>query len=52
MSFTGKLLRSAWTANRVERAIRNPARYAKQRAKSKALGGAGFWRAWNRWWRS
>jgi hypothetical protein len=27
MSFTSKLLRSAWTANRVERAVRNPARY-------------------------
>jgi hypothetical protein len=51
MSLTGNLLRSAWKANRIERAVRNPARYAQQRAKSKAMSGVGFWRAWNRWWR-
>jgi hypothetical protein len=52
MSFTGKLLRAAWSANRIERAVRNPARYAKQRAKSRVLGRAGVWKAWNRWWRA
>jgi hypothetical protein len=52
MSFTSKLLRSAWRANTVERALRNPARYAQQRAKSKAMSSVGFWRAWNRWWRA
>jgi hypothetical protein len=48
MSFAGKLLHSAWKMNRVERAIRNPGRYAEQRAKSQAMSSAGFWRAWNR----
>jgi hypothetical protein len=52
MSFTGKLLRTAWQANRMERAVRNPARYAKQRMKSKAMGDLGFWRAWRKWWRA
>jgi hypothetical protein len=34
MSLTSKLLRLAWTADRLNRAARNPARYAKNRAKS------------------
>jgi hypothetical protein len=51
VSFTGRLLKTTWQANRVERAVRNPARFAKQRAKSKAMSSVGFWRAWNRWWR-
>jgi hypothetical protein len=52
MSLTSKLLRSAWKANRIERAMTNPGRYAEQRAKSKAMSKLGFWRAWNRWWRA
>jgi hypothetical protein len=52
MSFTGKLLSAAWKANRMERAVRNPGRYAKQRMKSKAMSSVGFWRAWRRWWRA
>jgi hypothetical protein len=52
MSFTGKLLRTAWKMNRIERAVSDPGRYAKQRAKSKALGKVGFWKAWSRWWRA
>jgi hypothetical protein len=49
---TSKLYRAARTASRVERATRNPGRYATQRAKSKALGAVGFWRLWSRWWRA
>jgi hypothetical protein len=49
---TSRLLRAARTANRVERATTNPARYARQRAKSKALGAVGFWRLWGKWWRA
>jgi hypothetical protein len=52
MRLTGKLLRTAWRANRIERAVSNPGRYVKQRAKSKVLGKTGFWRAWSRWWRA
>ena len=36
-SFAGKLVRVAWRANQVERAVTSPGRYAKQRAKSKAM---------------
>jgi len=52
MSATSKLLRYAFTANRVERAITNPGRYAKNRAKSKAMSVVGMWSLWRRWWRS
>jgi hypothetical protein len=43
---------AVWKANRVERAIRNPSRYATQGAKSKAMSQVGVWRVWNRWWRA
>jgi hypothetical protein len=49
---TSKLLRAARRANRIERATRNPARYATQRAKSKALGAVGFWRLMSKVWRA
>jgi hypothetical protein len=52
MSLTGDLLKAAFAANRIERAARRPARYAKNRAKSRALSNVGFWRAWSRWWRA
>ena len=48
MSVTGRLLRTAWKANRVERAVRNPARYVRNRAKSKVTP----WGLWFRWWRA
>jgi hypothetical protein len=50
MSATSRILRAAWTANRVERAITNPTRYARNRAKSKALGALGFWGLMRRFW--
>jgi hypothetical protein len=49
---TSKLYRAARRANRAERMVRNPTRYVKNRAKSKALGAVGFWRAMNRFWRA
>ena len=52
MSYTGRLLRTVWTANRVERAVRNPTRYAKNRAKSKALSAIGFWSLFRRFWQA
>lgn len=52
MSATSRILRAAFTANRVERAVTNPTRYAKNRAKSKAFGAVGGWRLLNRWWRA
>lgn len=51
MSVTGKMYRAARNANRIERAVRDPRRYAKQRAKSKLLGALGFWRLMNKMWR-
>ena len=52
MSVTGKPLRAFYTANRIERAVRNPTRYAKNRAKSKALSALGFWSLFRRFWRA
>lgn len=52
MSTTGKLLRYAFTANRLERAITNPGRYAKNRAKSRAMSAVGIWSLWRGWWRA
>jgi len=52
MSATSKLLRYAFTANRMERAITNPTRYAKNRAKSKALSAIGFWALFRRFWQA
>lgn len=52
MSYTSKILGAAWTANRTERAIRNPGRYVKNRAKSKALSAVGGWKLWRAFWRA
>ena len=52
MSYTSKILRAAYQANRTERMIRNPGRYAKNRAKSRAMSAFGIWRLWRRWWRA
>jgi hypothetical protein len=49
---TGKLLRYAFAANRAERMLRSPTRYAKNRAKSKALSAVGGWSLWRRFWRA
>jgi hypothetical protein len=51
MSYTNRILRAAWTANRVERGIRNPGRYAKNRVKSRAMSAVGIWSLWRGWWR-
>jgi hypothetical protein len=51
MSTTSKPLRWLWNANRVERAITNPGRYAKNRAKSKAMSAVGIWSLWRGWWK-
>jgi hypothetical protein len=52
VSYTSRILRAAWTANRVERAVRNPTRYAKNRAKSNALSAIGFWSLFRRFWQA
>jgi hypothetical protein len=52
MSLSSRPLRLAFTANRLERMTRNPGRYARNRAKSKAMSRAGVWKAWRRWWRA
>lgn len=52
MSYTNRILRAAWTANRIERAARNPGHYAANRVKSRALSKVGFWGLWRRWWRA
>ncbi len=49
---TAKLLRAAKTVNRVNQARKNPARFVRNRAKSKALGAVGFWRLMARFWRA
>jgi hypothetical protein len=51
MSVLGKLARTTYKARRYERAARNPARFARNRAISKSLGMLGFWRAFGRLWR-
>lgn len=52
MSVTSKILRAAFTANRVERAVTNPGHYAKNRAKSRAMSAVGIWKLWRGWWRA
>lgn len=52
MSATSKLLRTVYRANRAERMLRSPTRYAKNRAKSKAMSAVGIWSLWRRWWRA
>lgn len=52
MGVTGRILRAAFTANRVERAVTNPGRYARNRAKSRALSATGGWSLWRRFWRA
>lgn len=47
----GKLSRQAYKAHRLERAVNDPGRYAKNRAVSKGLGVLGFWRLMRRVWR-
>lgn len=49
---TRAIYRAARTLDRANRAARNPGRYVKNRAKSKALGAVGFWGAMSRFWRS
>ena len=49
---TSKLLRAAYRLDRVNRAARNPGRYVKNRAKSKAMSSVGFWRLLAKWWRA
>lgn len=49
---TSKLLSFAWRANRAERMLRSPTRYAKNRAKSKALSAVGGWKLWRAFWRA
>jgi hypothetical protein len=51
-SYTSKLLRAAWRLNRAERMARNPARYARNRAKSRVLRATGFWKLRRAWWRA
>ena len=46
-----KYANAARQAARLESATRNPGRYVRNRAKSKALGSVGFWRAWRKLWR-
>jgi hypothetical protein len=41
-----------YRAGRLQRGLSNPSRYAKNRAKSKALKAAGVYRALNKWWRA
>lgn len=52
MVSTRKLLRAAYTLDRANRARKNPARFVRNRAKSKALGAVGFWRLMSKFWRA
>lgn len=52
MTTTRKLYRMAYRLDQANRAARNPARFAKNRVKSKALGGLGFYRAMSKFWRA
>jgi hypothetical protein len=52
VSATRKLLRAAYRLDQANRAVRHPARFAKNRAKAKALGAVGFWKLWRAWWRA
>jgi hypothetical protein len=46
-----KLARVTRQAAQLSSATRNPARFARNRAISKALGAVGFWRAFGKVWR-
>ena len=50
MTTLNQLARITYRAARLERATRNPGRYASNRAKSRALRRVGFWRLWSRFW--
>lgn len=47
-----KIARMTRQAARYQSAAQHPTRFAKNRAKSKVLGAAGFWSAWARLWRA
>jgi hypothetical protein len=49
---TRSLYRFAYTLDRLNRARKSPARFAKNRAKSKALSALGFWSLLGRFWRA
>jgi hypothetical protein len=51
VSVLGKIARTSYQAHRLERATRNPARFARNRAISKGLGLLGFWRMMAKVWR-
>jgi hypothetical protein len=48
---TRGFLRAARALDKANRATKNPARYARNRAKSEALGAVGFWRLMSKFWR-
>lgn len=49
---TAKAYRTMRRIHRANRAVQDPAQFAKNRAKSKALGALGFWRLMAWLWRS
>lgn len=51
MTVLGKASRATYRAHRYERAVKDPAHYARNRAVSKGLGLLGFWRLMRRVWR-
>jgi hypothetical protein len=46
------LSRSIYRVARLQSATRTPGRYARNRAKSRALSAVGFWSLWRRLWRA
>jgi hypothetical protein len=50
VSVLGKIARASYQAHRMERAVRNPGQYAKNRAIAKGMGRLGFWGFWRRMW--
>ena len=49
---TRKLYRAAYRIDQANRAAKNPGRFVRNRAKSKALGAVGFWGAMSKFWRA
>jgi hypothetical protein len=47
-----RISRDIYRVARAQNAVRNPTRYAKNRAKSHALKAAGVWTIWRRFWRA
>jgi hypothetical protein len=47
-----KLARITRRAAQLQSAAKNPTRYARNRAKSRALRQVGFWKLWRRFWRA